>query len=831
MTQKITAVRYLGARIRFWPVVLVSILAVKIVLSVAVKQGETVGVYSAICYFLLVGLATSFSAVNAVRNARNGQLFWTFIAIGCGLWLLDQFLFLYYGIFLQTDIPDSSIADPVLFLHIVPFMAAVVFAPHLKSTRLKLYRPALNFLLLLFFWIFLYAYFVFPYQYLFPDSQTYNTRFDLLYRVENLALVLIIGYFSVRGKEPWKPVYLHLFGACTLYALSSAFANLAINTGIYSNRAVYAFGLNAAAAWFAWSALRWKKLPEEDPATEPIDGTQISGTLWALVVLPVIPLLGIWDLLAHSQGKDIHGVRQFVILGSVISLAMAAILKGYFSEREWKADVRRSALQSALSEAALGISEASRKETDVLYREFTETVPAIVWRLDPLSLRVISVNKQTKEILGYSAEDWSANPELWKQTLHPEDRQRVLSLLAQSAMQPRKFGFECRMIAADGRTVLLHNDAKVVFTSDGPAELVGVALDITERRRIRDALQKSEERFSKAFRRGPLAISITTAKTHRYIDVNETFERLTGYSREEVIGKTPFDFNIWENPSQRVELANRLLREEAVQNVEIRLIPKSGKTIIGLASAEMIEIDGEPCVLGVIADITERKQAERTLQELSGRLLTAQEEERRRIATELLDDIGQDVALLAIRIQHSQEESSRPETLLDEFSDLTRDIVSKISRLSHQLHASELDFLGLSIAIEVLCRRVKDQLGIETHCTCQNVPPKLETNFALCFYRVAQEALDNVVKHSRSEAAEVELIGDDTQLSLCVRDFGDGFEVTPDLYKANLGLISMRERMHSIGGTISISSQPGEGTEVHACAPLPAIQVAANSQS
>ena len=166
-----------------------------------------------------------------------------------------------------------------------------------------------------------------------------------------------------------------------------------------------------------------------------------------------------------------------------------------------------------------------------------------------------------------------------------------------------------------------------------------------------------------------------------------------------------------------------------------------------MASAEIIEIDGEPCILGVVADITERKQAERTLQEIGGRLLTAQEEERRRIATELLDDIGQDVALLAIRIQHPQDVNAETPALLEEFSDLTRDIVGKISRLSHQLHSSELDFLGLGIALEVLCRRFKDQYGIETHCTCQNVPPKLDTNFSLCFYRVAQAALDNVVKH------------------------------------------------------------------------------------
>ena len=825
MTHQITAIRYFGLKIQFWPAVLISMLALKIVLSVALKQGELAATYGGVCYFLFILLATLFSAVNALKNNRDGRIFWTFIATGCALWLVDQWLFLYYGLVAKSDIPDNSIADPVLFLHIVPFMAAVAFAPHLQSTRLKLYRPALNFLLLLFFWVFLYAYFVFPHQYLFPDSQVYNGRFDFLYRIENLALVLVIGFYCVRGKQPWRPVYLNLFGAGTLYAFSSAFANLAIDAGFYSNRAVYAFGLNASAAWFAWSALRWGKLPEDAPETAET-GVHSSGPLWALMVVLAIPLFGIWDLVRQQQSPEIRDVRQLVVLATLVVFAAAAMLKGYLSERELTADARSNLLQSTLSEAAFGACEASRKEIDTLYREFTETVPAIVWRLDPVTLRLISVNDPAKEILGYPVETWMANPDFWKQTLHPDDRDRVLKLLTRCAAKQRKFDFECRMIAADGRVVWLRTDAKIVRKGDGTAELVGVALDITERIRIKEALQKSEERFSKAFRHGPLAISLTNAKTHRFIDVNDTFERLTGYRREEVIGKTPFEFSLWADPSQRIELTSRLFHDETIQNVEISLVHKSGRILVGLASAEIIEIDGEPCTLGVVADITERKQAERTLREIGGRLLTAQEQERRKIATELLDDIGQDVALLAIRIQHSQHENPEAPALLEGFSDLTRDIIGKISRLSHQLHASELDFLGLGIAVEVLCRRFKDQYGIETHCTCQNVPPKLDSNFSLCFYRVAQEALDNVVKHSQSEAVELELIGDDKQLSMSIRDFGDGFEVTPDLHRTNLGLISMRERMHSIGGDIIISSRAGEGTEVRASAPIPPEQLA-----
>ena len=466
MTHQITAIRYFGLKIQFWPAVLISMLALKIVLSVVLKQGELAATYGGVCYFLFILLATLFSAVNALKNNRDGRIFWTFIAIGCALWLVDQWLFLYYGLVAKSDIPDNSIADPVLFLHIVPFMAAVAFAPHLQSTRLKLYRPALNFLLLLFFWVFLYAYFVFPHQYLFPDSQVYNGRFDFLYRIENLALVLVIGFYCVRGKQPWRPVYLNLFGAGTLYAFSSAFANLAIDAGFYSNRAVYAFGLNASAAWFAWSALRWGKLPEDAPETAET-GVHSSGPLWALMVVLAIPLFGIWDLVRQQQSPEIRDVRQLVVLAALVVFAAAAMLKGYFSERELATDARRNLLQTTLSEAAFGASEASRKEIDTLYREFTETVPAIVWRLDPVMLHLISVNDPAKEILGYPVETWTTNPDFWKQTLHPDDRDRVLKLLTRCAAKQRKFDFECRMIAADGRVVWLRTDAKIVRKGGG----------------------------------------------------------------------------------------------------------------------------------------------------------------------------------------------------------------------------------------------------------------------------------------------------------------------------------------------------------------------------
>jgi len=141
-----------------------------------------------------------------------------------------------------------------------------------------------------------------------------------------------------------------------------------------------------------------------------------------------------------------------------------------------------------------------------------------------------------------------------------------------------------------------------------------------EQLRTREALKKSEEKFSKAFRQSPMAITLTSSKDHRYLEVNETFERITGWHRDEAIGRTPFDLNFWVDPAQRVEFTKRLLGAGVIRNLEVRFRCKDGAERLGLGSAESIEVSGEPCILFVVADITERKQIEEQLNESQKRL-------------------------------------------------------------------------------------------------------------------------------------------------------------------------------------------------------------------
>ena len=227
-------------------------------------------------------------------------------------------------------------------------------------------------------------------------------------------------------------------------------------------------------------------------------------------------------------------------------------------------------------------------------------------------------------------------------------------------------------------------------------------------------------------------------------------------------------------------------------------------------------------VIGITSDVTEARESERTLRELSGRLITAQEEERRRIARELHDQIGQEAALICVQAQRldsgvaDEEHTTRSDA--HELYRRVKGLANDISKLSHRLHSTELTFLGLAVAAERLCRDFAHQYEIDVDYQPKPLPPKLDAVRSLCLYRVLQEALQNVVKHSHASHAVVKLHAMEHKLVLSVADNGEGF----DLEKAGtgLGLLSMRERVSFVGGQFAITSKPGSGTKVTADVPI-----------
>jgi hypothetical protein len=246
-----------------WPAVTIGVLIIKVVLSLGLGPNTGTARFGTIVYFVVLLLGGVFAIRNAVQQTDGSRFFWALMACGCGMWALDQWLYVYYVIGLGIDVPDSSIADPALFLHVVPFMAAVAIQPHMSRANKNFSRASLNFFLLLFFWVFLYAYALFPHQYLWNSSK-YGVRFDILYAIENVTLVVAVGVAVARARGSWRSIYLQLFGASALYALSSTLANFVIDTGRPYNGSIYSLAQTAAVCWFAWVPLRARQLPQAE---------------------------------------------------------------------------------------------------------------------------------------------------------------------------------------------------------------------------------------------------------------------------------------------------------------------------------------------------------------------------------------------------------------------------------------------------------------------------------------------------------------------------------------------------------------------------------------
>jgi signal transduction histidine kinase len=227
-------------------------------------------------------------------------------------------------------------------------------------------------------------------------------------------------------------------------------------------------------------------------------------------------------------------------------------------------------------------------------------------------------------------------------------------------------------------------------------------------------------------------------------------------------------------------------------------------------------------IFGLLVQRARRQHAEREAVDLSGRLITAHEDERRRIARELHDDLTQRLARLAI--DAAQMEKGRPAAASDSSPHGVRDELVRLSEdvhaLSYRLHPSMLDDLGLKDALQAECERMMRRESIKVELSLADVPHSLPASAALCLFRIAQEALRNVTRHSGARKVAVQLTQEDGGVRLAVADDGQGFDFAQARQHASLGLASMRERVRLVGGRLEIDSAPGRGTRIDAWVPV-----------
>jgi PAS domain S-box-containing protein len=228
--------------------------------------------------------------------------------------------------------------------------------------------------------------------------------------------------------------------------------------------------------------------------------------------------------------------------------------------------------------------------------------------------------------------------------------------------------------------------------------------------------------------------------------------------------------------------------------------------------------------IGSASDTTDQKLAQQALEKVSGQLIEAQEQERRRIARDLHDDICQRLALLSMEIERANRSSvgspaSTPHNL-EEIRKHCAEIANDVQSLSHKLHSSTLEYLGVVAAIRAFCGEFSKQHQVSVAFTDRNVPAHLPKDISLCFFRIAQEALHNAVKYSGVQQFSVALSATREEIQLVVQDAGAGFDVDEAKKRRGLGLVSMQERINLVHGSFSIESKPGKGTRIVAVVPF-----------
>ncbi|MGB5922801.1 MAG: PAS domain S-box protein, partial [Syntrophobacteria bacterium] len=374
-----------------------------------------------------------------------------------------------------------------------------------------------------------------------------------------------------------------------------------------------------------------------------------------------------------------------------------------------------------------------------------------------------------------------------------------------------------------GRLVTMEVKPDLIEYKGEPATMV-VMRDITERKEAEEALRESEERFRSIFEKSRDAICLIDSEG-RYLMVNDAMCELTGVSRDELVNKhysTFMDKETHELMEQH--WLQRKRGEPAPDRYEFKLIRTDGDIrIIDNVPTVIHFQDKPPLTLTILRDVTERRRMEDALESMRSKLLNLQESERSKISRVLHDTIGQNIGILDFNLATIVEildETSLESIsgLIDNMRNVIRETGDKLRDISSGLHPRLVQELGLVAGVRNLIDRFQGATWIEVHSSIQLDELQIDESVAVNLYRIVQEALTNIVKHSKCSSVLFEMAVDDGRLGVMIKDDGTGFSLEDvsqrDIEQRGMGLFIMEERAKAIDGRLQIHSEPDQGTKV-----------------
>ncbi len=457
-----------------------------------------------------------------------------------------------------------------------------------------------------------------------------------------------------------------------------------------------------------------------------------------------------------------------------------------------------------------------------LYRFVTEVTNDCLWEWNIQNGEIFWVDGGHKRVFGYNIENGIVTQSFWESRLHPDDKERVLEKLYNTLMPGigNSWEDEYRFKRSDGAYAFVHDRGHIIYENTGNTRMIGATQDITARKLTEYKLFESERKLSLIARQTVNAVIITDA-TEKILWVNDAFTRITEYTAEEVMGRKPGSFlqGRETNPLTVEYLRQKML---ALQPFDCEIInyTKSGHPY-------WIHIQGQPLFddngncdrfFAIQTDITEKKLLENKLlqekatkqKEMTEAVLTAQEHERADIGKELHDNVNQVLGATKLYIEMAKADNEKKDLYLDEACDHLLTSIDEIRKISKRLMPHSLDIIGLGNSINILIDDLSQIHPVKLKFKEEGIDNAgLDEKLQLNIFRIVQEQVNNILKHSAAKQALISLIKDKKTITLQISDNGQGCDTGAK--KKGVGIRNIMSRVEICRGILTIVSKPGKG--------------------
>jgi PAS domain S-box-containing protein len=616
------------------------------------------------------------------------------------------------------------------------------------------------------------------------------------YFTEALALLTltpaILGWVDIALNPVRKPKAQYI-EATLLWLGLATFAYFTFVASSSQSRAAMLYSL---VPFLLWAALRFG----------------ITGASSSIVLVAFLAILGA----VHRRGpftgstpvNDVLSLQLFLLVAGSSFMVLAAVVEEHKTAEQ---SVRESENRLRLAQQVARIGAFER---DVV-------------------TGVVTWTPQMEALYGLPPGGFGHTRTAFENLIHPDDRAEVVKLVDEALKTGQPTTGDWRVVWPDGSVHWIAGRWQTLMNDSGePARVVGVNMDITDRRRAEEsvlemnrvlhgqkALLQSREELLKIFVKNvPVAVAMLD-RDMCYLQVSDRWRTDYLRGRAQILGRSHHEI-FPDMPERWKEVHRRGLQGETLRADEDHWDGEDGPHWARWEVRPWNTPEGAVGGILIFAeDITHRKQMEDALAEISRKLIQSQEQERTRIGRELHDDINQRLAMLALELQQLQDDPSEVSIRLQELRRQTNEISNDVQALSHELHSSKLEYLGVVSGIRSWCKEFAERQGMEINLKI-DVRSPIPLEIGVTLFRILQEALHNAVKYSGVKRIDVQLSERSNDVQLMIVDAGKGFDVEAARRGRGLGLASMEERARLVKGTVSVESRPMSGTTIYVRVPL-----------